>query len=239
MTSITKVLTEYCAVYVDDVNLTDLLATDQPLYARRMWQYLQVALPLFSIPAEMPEYLGVTDNGKLVTPEYDSVLYTLDVDQTGTFSISLPEYTGYEIAACRMRNTMQNGEIILTPVSITYDSVTGDIAVNSNEPLSAGTQLDFDFYSDGYFTNTLSSEILTILGKCFQVVWQDRFNTDWLSIVSKVEDKSFFEQNRANKMRADTERIQQLRAELAGLMRRYEQNIYKRAAVPLSNTIKL
>ena len=37
MTSILKVLTEYCEKYVDDIRLQELLQTDTPLYARKMW----------------------------------------------------------------------------------------------------------------------------------------------------------------------------------------------------------
>ena len=66
---------------------------------------------------------------------------------------------------------------------------------------------------------------------CFQVVWQDRFNTDWLSMVSKIDDRSFTEQNRANKIRADTERLRELYAKLSSEMRRYEQVLAQRAAL--------
>lgn len=73
---------------------------------------------------------------------------------------------------------------------------------------------------------------------CFQVIWQDRFNTDWLSNVSKTEDRSFFEQNRANKMKADTERLKMLREKLAGEMRRFEQNRYYNKIMPRGKRLK-
>ena len=90
-----------------------------------------------------------------------------------------------------------------------------------------------DFYKDGYFTETLSPEIMNILGMCFQEVWQTRFNNDWLSNVSKVEDKSFNEQNRANKMKADTERLREIRTIRAEAMRRLEQNSAYRKMFPI------
>ena len=80
---------------------------------------------------------------------------------------------------------------------------------------------------------------MNILGMCFQVVWQDRFNTDWLSMVTKIEDKSFYEQNRANKMKADTERLNQLRQKLYGEMRRYEQNLYQKQTVSFTKSPKI
>ena len=50
MTQILKVITEYCSLYVDDVRLSDLAATNMPLYARRMYQYFKPAISLFTIP---------------------------------------------------------------------------------------------------------------------------------------------------------------------------------------------
>ena len=60
---------------------------------------------------------------------------------------------------------------------------------------------------------------------------------DWLSNVSKVEDKSFYEQNRANKIRADNERLQVLKVNLAEAMRAYERNLAYRNKFPISGLI--
>ena len=94
-----------------------------------------------------------------------------------------------------------------------------------------------DFYTDGYFKEDLTSEEMNILGLCFQIVWQTRFMNDWLSNVSKVEDKSFYEQNRANKIRADNERLQVLKVNLAEAMRAYERNLAYRNKFPISGLI--
>ena len=235
MTPILQIMTNYCAVYVDDINLSEKASTNPALYARRMWNYFQPAIALFNLPAEMPEYLlGTPDNPKMAEPLYDSTSHTLDSDTTGEIVIALgSDYAFFDICSCSQRVTDQLGNVTLIPTQVNYDSDSGTITIplQAGETIPAGTEYEFDFYTDGYFVEDLSPQIMNILGMCFQVVWQDRFNTDWLSNVSKVEDKSFFEQNRANKMRADTERLESLRRKLAGEMRRLEQNLYRRQIV--------
>ena len=48
----------------------------------------------------------------------------------------------------------------------------------------------------------------------------------------KIEDKSFSEQNRANKIRADTERLKALQEKLSIEIRNYERNIVYRKMFP-------
>ena len=228
MTPVLKVLTEYCSIYVDDINLSDLASDDPALYGRRMWEYLRVAIPLFQIPPEMQEYLlGTETNPKLTVPTYDSTTITLSGDSD---SVDLgADYKGYDICSCRVRSVNRAGDVILTPIESSYDAETAIVTFSTT--IAGGTVLDFDLYTDGKFIEDLTPSIMNILGICFQCVWQDRFNTDWLSIVSKVDDKSFSEQNRANKMRADTERLNQVRRKLAEEMRRFSQNLYYKQIV--------
>lgn len=244
MTPILQLISEYCSIYVDDIRLQDMAETNPPLYARKMVAYLKPAMALFTLPSYVQNYLlGTNSDPKYVEPQYTDVLYTTSQTYTENFSVDLgSEYAGYELVSCHIRITDNAGNVNLMPANIAaYDSDTGTvtIAVEQGNEIEQGTTLDFDFYTDGYFVNTLTPEMMNILGMCFQVVWQDRFNTDWLSNVSKVEDKSFFEQNRANKMRADTERLRELRQKLAAEMRAYEQRLYFKARIPESQTPSL
>lgn len=237
MTPILKVISEYCDIYVDDINLQALAVEDKPLYARRMWGYLRAAIPLFNLPAEMPEFLmGTVDSPKLIEPVYGSLTYTTTQDITDSFTLTLDDGgKGYELFCCRVREFDDFDNVILLNTSgVTYDAEAGTVTFTATEddPIPKGTTFDMDFYSDGSFAETLSAEEMNILGICFQEVWQTRFNNDWLSNVSKVEDKSFSEQNRANKIKADTERLREIRTIRAEAMRRYEQNIKYRKMFP-------
>lgn len=238
MTPILKVISEYCSVYVDDERLNELAEEDTPLYARRMWGYFRPSIPLFNLPAEMPIYLmGTPENSKLTEPIYGSFQYITETDLTSDFVLQLDDSgKGYELFCCRIRELNDFDKVIMLPTSVaTYDSENGTVTFKAtpDNPIPKGTIFDMDFYKDGYFTETLSLEIMNILGMCFQEVWQTRFNNDWLSNVSKVEDKSFSEQNRANKMKADTERLREIRTIRAEEMRRLEQNLAHRKMFPI------
>lgn len=228
-TQILSVITEYCATYVDDINMSELAVTDAPLYARNMWQILKPALAKFSHPIEMQNYLfGTESNPNIVEPEFDSTTsITADIIYSPTINIDLGEdYAGYDLCAVRYRYTDRTGNVVLVPYNSTYDSETGNIVVCNPSELPAESVFEIDFYKDGYFKNTLTPQMCDIIGLCFQYVWQDRFNTDWLSIVSKIEDKSFQEQNRANKMNADGLRLREMSVKLYDAMRKFEQDVY-------------
>lgn len=236
-TPILKVITEYCDVYVDDINLQSLKTEDMPLYARKMWGYLRPSIPLFNHPSDMPIYLlGTVENPTLIEPKIDSYQYTVQIELTENTTVDLGEdFQGYELFCCRIQQTDDFGNIIMLPTNaVTYNAETGQITISASAdaPIPAGTVFDMDFYTDGEFAHTLSPEIMQILGICFQETWQDRFNTDWLSMVSKIDDRSFTEQNRANKVRADTERLIAIRTKRAEAMRRYENNLAFRKAFP-------
>lgn len=237
-TPILKVITEYCSVYVDDINLQALAEEDTPLYARRMWGYFRPSIPLFNLPARMPLYLmGTPENPKIVEPIYGSFQYTTETELTSDYVLPLDDSgKGYELFCCRIRTFDDFDRVIMLPTSVaTYDSENGTVTFHATpeNPIPKGTTFDMDFYTDGYFTETLSPEIMNILGMCFQIVWQTRFMNDWLSNVSKVEDKSFSQQNRANKIKADNERLNVLKVNLAEAMRRLEQNLAHRKMFPL------
>lgn len=236
MTPLLHVITKYCAPYVDDLRLNELSCTNPALYARKMSQYMIPAISLFTLPAEMQTYLlGTQDHPQFVEPTYNSALYTVANEETSNFTIDLGEdFTGYELFCCSIRQTDETGDIANTRVDAAYDAQTGSVTVpaTQEQPIAQGTVLEMDFYKDGMFAQNLSSQIQNILGMCFQIVWQERFSMDWLTMVSKAEDKSFYEQNRANKIRADTERLEMLRRQLAGEMRRFEENLYKNNFAP-------
>lgn len=244
MTPILKVITEYCAIYVNDINLQELASEDMPLYARQMWGYLRPAISLFTHPPDMNSYLvGTPQRSMLIEPSYDACIYTVSEDIITTTVVDLGDrYSGFELYCARIRTTDAFGNIYYSPApNVNYDSKAGQIILSASAtaPIQKDTVYEIDFYTDGYFLNTLTSEMMNILGYCFQVVWWTRFNNDYLSNVSKIEDRSFTEQNRANKMNADTARLRDVRRQLAEEMRRCEQRFAYRKVFPLSSPIPL
>ena len=232
-TPILKIITEYCSAYVDDIRLQELTETDPALYARKMWQYFRASIPLFTLPEGIQKYLlGTEADPKLTEPTFDSTEYTVDDNNQAGFTVDLgEEYAGYDLCSCRIKTKDMFGNVLFVPVETDYDSASGTVTVNT--AIQHDSVLDFDFYKDGFFAETLSPSIMMILGMCFNVVWQTRFMNDWLSNVDKIEDKSFSQQNRANKIRADQERFRVLRTELSAQMRKFEQSMYFKDQFPL------
>lgn len=242
-TPILKVISQYCGAYVDDIRLQELAETNPPLYARRMYNYLLPAISLFNQPANMQEYFfGTPDDPNFVDPKIDSTSYLVEDSEQSDFIVSLgSEYVGYDLCACQVKTYDALDNLILTPIDITYDQSTGNVTVHATQKnnVKSGNVLEFDFYTDGVFEKDLTQEIMNLLGMCFKVVWQNRFNTNWLSMVPKVEDKSFFEQNRANKMNADSNKLQNDIRWLNEELQKFENNLYIRQIVPPNRRAKI
>lgn len=240
-TPILKVLSQYCGVYVDDIRLQELAEANPPLYARRMYNYLRPAITLFNQPAHMQEYFfGTSENPQFVDPVMDSTVYLVEDEESTDFIVPLgAAYSGFDLCACQVKTYDDLDNAILTPIQITYDEASGNVTVHATPKnnVPQNSILVFDFYTDGEFEKDLSPEVMNILGMCFKVVWQNRFNTNWLSMVPKVEDKSFFEQNRANKMNADSNKLQNDVRWLNEELQRFENNLYIRKIVPNSSRV--
>ena len=240
-TPILKVLSQYCGVYVDDIRLQELAEANPPLYARRMYNYLRPAITLFNQPAHMQEYFfGTYENPQFVDPVMDSTVYLVEDEESTDFIVTLgAAYSGFDLCACQVKTYDDLDNAILTPIQITYDEASGNVTVHATPKniVPQNAILVFDFYTDGEFQKDLSPEVMNILGMCFKVVWQNRFNTNWLSMVPKVEDKSFFEQNRANKMNADSNKLQNDVRWLNEELQRFENNLYIRKIVPNSSRV--
>lgn len=240
-TPILKVISQYCGVYVDDIRLQELAETNPPLYSRRMFNYLLPAISLFNQPATMQEYFfGNAENPNFVDPVMDSTSYLVEDSETSDFIVSLgASYAGFDLCACSVRTYDALDNVILTPISIDYDESNGTVTIHATKdnPVPQDAVLEFDFYTDGEFVKDLTPEIMNLLGMCFKVVWQNRFNTNWLSMVPKVEDKSFFEQNRANKMNADSNKLQNDVRWLNEELQKFENNLYIRQILPKSSRV--
>lgn len=237
-TPILKVLTQYCGVYVDDVRLQELAETNPPLYARRMYNYFRPAIALFNQPSNMQEYFfGTAENPNFVDPVIDAASYFMEDSESSDFIVNLgSSYAGFDMCACQVKTYDALDNAVLTPISITYDPSTGNVTVHATteNTVPQDAVLEFDFYTDGEFVKNLTTEIMNLLGMCFKVIWQNRFNTNWLNIVPKIEDRNFFEQNRANKMNADSNKLQNDVRWLNEELQKFENNLYIRQIVPLN-----
>ena len=242
-TPILKVISQYCGVYVDDIRLQELAAVNPPLYARKMYNYFLPAISLFNQPENMQEYFfGTAENPNFTDPIIDSTSYLMEDTEQSDFIVNLgTSYAGFEMCACQVKTFDVLDNAILTPISISYDFDSGNVTVHATNEnkVPQGAVLEFDFYTDGSFVKDLTHEIMNLLGMCFKVIWQNRFNTNWLSMVPKIEDRSFFEQNRANKMNADSNKLQNDVRWLNEELQKFETNLYIRQIMPSNRRVEI
>lgn len=215
------VITRYTSI--NDQRLDETARTVPALYYATMAGYMTIAIPRFTNPPGMQEYLVGTEANRLAED------YISPAEQTGGTVIATGKQ-GYDICSAVIVADDDMGNPVFTPIDVVYDSVAGTVTYSGD--LAEGEKITMYFYADGEFENTLSPEIMRILGLCLQLAWESRYIADWLNRTPKVQDKTFTLPNAANQERADTERIKALTENLNDEMRRYEQNLAYRNTMP-------
>lgn len=215
-TSWSEIITDYAMTEIDDIRLAEELLENPALFFRRMSLYLKNGAAYFDNPPEVQSWLKFTE------PQFADYEWTAETSADETEVDT--QLTGYDIMSAVILTT----DAVGTPVSIpyheaVYDSETGIVTFPAG--LEDGTVFSLDFYTDGQFENTLTLVEKRILGKCAALVWNERFDGNWLNMQPKIHDKSFTVGSESNHIRAVSEKMRRLRAELNDELRRYEQNI--------------
>ena len=209
-----EIITDYAMVEIDDVRLSDELAIDTALFFRRMALYLRNAIPFFTCPPQMADRLSYT------APQWEDAEWTSPGGDNQQADIGL---TGFELMSAVKKTVRCDGTVDFESFSdAVYDKATGIVTFPST--VEEGTVFSLDFYTDGVFANELNETEKRILGLCTALVWTQRFSTNWLNLQPKVQDQSFSVGNEANHMRATTDRVAQLRAQVSAEIRKYEQD---------------
>ena len=172
-------------VQIDDVRLEEQMAVSPAQFYRRMSALILQAIPLLARP---PELLGFLEDG-MVIPFYDDYKWTSDETST-TQATQVPTgMLGYDLCSVTRRVKHDNGTISLAPYpDAVYDPETGIVTMPVQE--SAGIGYDFDFYTDGYFSD-LSKSQMRLFALSVAVVWDERFSRNWLANTMKIKDDSF------------------------------------------------
>ena len=105
----------------------------------------------------------------------------------------------------------------------TYNSETGYITFGVQP--EEGIIYDADFYTDGYFNADLTPAQIRLFALAISVVWNERFENDWLNIQPKVKDNSFKTANEPGFISKVTERQLQYRQRFSDELRKYEQDV--------------
>lgn len=209
-------------VLIDDVRWDRELAVDPARFYRAKSDYVLLALPLLNRP---PNLQAAIKNG-MTLPQYDSYSYPVAEDISGS-TIFNTGMTGYEIASVTIRGADGISE---TPVTaFDYDAESGN--VKAEITASAGQSVEIDFYTDGQFAD-LSDTQMRLFALAVAVVWDERFDNNWLNMQQKIHDSSFSTANEGNYAEKISQRRERNRAAFTEELKQYEQNVAYLSRVP-------
>ena len=219
-TTFSEIIAEYAMVMIDDERLRDQLSVNPARFFRRMSLYLKNAVARFVHPPEARSYLRYT------APIVNTASYTVTGDESGSASVSTG-VTGFSIVSAVY--TVDDGYGALTDIPVyvsDYDTETGDVTLQIDEDIPAGTEIQIDLYTDGAFSLALDERVKHILALFTQVEWEGRFINAFLVQTPKIKDKSFDVGSESNLSRANTERYRMLLDQANGEMLRFEQDVW-------------
>lgn len=202
----------------NDMSLDWDMQNRLPVFYRRMWNYMQAAMPLFNRPPVM-----LTRLSKYTEPQYSDVLFTVEaVEADGTVTVNT-EITDMDICSAGVVGTDEYGNPAYSPLVVnSYDAETGDVVLSGG--IAVGDEIDIDFYKSGSLDAELNGTEKDILAFCIYDVWEHRFDNNALERASKIRDASFTTISEASQTAAGTARQSAVDSQLFDKLRMYEMN---------------
>lgn len=202
----------------NDMSLDWDMKNRLPVFYRRMWNYMQAAIPLFNKPPTM--LLRLRD---YTEPQFSDVLFTVtDEPVSGVVEVNTG-ITDMDICSAGVLTEDEFGDPTYVPLSVeSYDQETGVVVIGG--PISAGDEIDIDFYKSGSFVADLNATEIDILAFCIYDVWEHRFDNNALERASKIRDANFTTISEASQTAAGTARQSAVDSQLFDKLRMYEMN---------------
>ena len=202
----------------NDLSLDWDLQNRLPVFYRRMWNYMQAAIPLFNKPPTMLARLH-----SYTEPQYSDVLYSVTEDPAnGTITVATG-IMGMDICSAGIVSDDEFGNPQYLPLTVdSYDAEIGTVVISGG--ISIGDEIDIDFYASGSFEADLNATECDILAFCIYDVWEHRFDNNALERASKIRDANFTTISEASQTNAGTDRQTAVDRQLFDKLRMYEQN---------------
>lgn len=202
----------------NDLSLDWDLKNRLPVFYRRMWNYMQAAIPLFNKPPIMLSRLHA-----YTEPEYSDVLYSVtEVDVDGTVTVQT-DITEMDLCSAGIITDDEFGNPQYLPLNVdSYDPETGVVVISGT--IAVGDEVDIDFYKSGEFAADLNATECDILAFCIYDVWEHRFDNNALERASKIRDANFTTISEASQTNAGTDRQKEVDSQLFDKLRMYEMN---------------
>lgn len=205
---------------IDDVRWQKELEESAARFFRAKSDFVRMAIPRINRPPGLLDFIqsGMTE------PQYGSVSWTSDEASTSSETTVDTGMKNYGLCTVALRSG--NG-LYETPYSdFTYDPETGAV-VFGVQP-QAGLDYEIDFYNDGEFAD-LSEAQMRLFARAIAVVWDERFERNWLNLQPKINDSSFSTVNEANYQEKASLRLQRNIQAFEDELRKYEQDCAYRA----------
>lgn len=201
----------------NDLSLDWDLKNRLPVFYRRMWNYMQAAIPLFNKPPVM-----MTRLRRMTEPEYSDVLFTVsEVSEDSTVTIETG-ITEMDLCSAGIVTEDEFGNPQYLPLTVdSYDAETGTVIISG--AIAQGDEVDIDFYKSGSFDIELNATECDILAFCIYDVWEHRFDNNALERASKIRDANFTTISEASQTNAGTDRQREVDSQLFDKLRMYEQ----------------
>lgn len=208
----------------NDLSLDWDMKNRLPVFYRRMWNYMEAALPLFNKPPVMLQRLKA-----YTAPQYSDVLFTVTEEPTdGTVTVDTG-LGGFDIVSAGIVANDDAGDPMYLPLTVVaYDQDTGSVTLQANEntgdAIGIGDTIDIDFYTHGELDTALNDTEKSILAFCVYDVWEHRFDNNALERASKIRDANFTTISEASQTNAGTNRQKEVDSQLYDKLRMYELN---------------
>lgn len=224
-TLFSDVLTQYAMQFIDDVRWQEQLALNPAQFFRAKSQALIASVPRFNRPPNIQSFLSYT------LPVYGDYSYVVQEEDTFPLTVA----TGmkvFDLCSVGTVSVSDSGGVTYTPITdFTYDKTSGNVTIAEGK--SVGEQIDFDFYTDGIFNNTLDPTQQRILGLCVAYDWYYRMENAFLNVLNPITDKTFSPRSAtAEDKRANTSRMKELGLQLSSELMAYEQRLYALKYIP-------
>ena len=189
-----------------------------PVFYRRMWNYMQAAIPLFNKPPTMLLRLRNYE-----PPQYSDVLYHIEEEPTEMQIEVSTGITDMDICSAGVVMDDEFGNPMYVPLTVeNYNAETGAVLISGD--MTLGDEIDIDFYKSGAFAIDLNETECDILAFCIYDVWEHRFDNNALERASKIRDANFTTISEASQTAAGTARQAAVDSQLFDKLRMYEMN---------------
>ena len=185
-------------------------------------------LPLLGRPPKLYEYI----TKDIVYPTFSDYSWTSTGDSLTEETVVDTGCVGYDLCSICVREVNEFGEVDLFPYAeAVYDAETGEVTFPEQD--SEGIEYEIDFYKDGEF-QTLTPHMIRFLGRATAIVWDERFERNWLNITPKTKDDSFQTINESNYIEKNSERLERNTNALNAELKKYEQDVAYRNIVNMN-----